>query len=220
MNALKKKCVSAAAAALLVTSGAASAQSIGLFQGGGILNFTSVINEFTKEVTIQETWRSSAPAILRFSGFTGEWSVRKSISNGTGSTWTRFATELLDPLGPVNDDGLDPLPYPSFVPAGWSTSNDGDGLSFGNPRNSPQFASLFIDELTDARDFMDFFNGSIANGDSGVLSFKVFGLVSGEDFLLVQRPNEFSSVIPVPGALPLLASGLLAFGWMSRRRKA
>jgi len=29
-----------------------------------------------------------------------------------------------------------------------------------------------------------------------------------------------STVIPVPGALPLLASGLLAFGWFARRRKA
>jgi hypothetical protein len=95
-----------------------------------------------------------------------------------------------------------------------------DGLTFGGPRNSPQFAGLFIDEVTDARDFMDFFDGSIASSGSGVLNFRVFGLDSGEDVLLVQRPDEFSSVVSFPGALPLLASGLLALGWMSRRRKA
>jgi hypothetical protein len=116
MNALKKKWVSAAAAALLVTSGAASAQSITLFQAGGIDTFDAQIDPIAATVTIKETWKSSAPAYLRFSGFSSAWSVTKSITNSTGNTWTRFANELLDPLGQANDDGLDPLPYPSFVP--------------------------------------------------------------------------------------------------------
>jgi hypothetical protein len=80
---------------------------------------------------------------------------------------------------------------------------------------------VLADELTDRRDFLDFFNGLLATG--GVDNVMTFGLTNGSSdsiFLLAQRPNEFSSVIPVPAALPLLASGLLAFGLFSRRRKA
>ena len=56
------------------------------------------------------------------------YTIVKQITNNTGTTWTRLANELLNPAGDAND-ATDPQPYPAFVPAGFTTSNDFDGLS-------------------------------------------------------------------------------------------
>ena len=58
------------------------------------------------------------------------YTVVKQITNNSGITWVRLANELLDPAGDQEDIDNDPQPYPAFVPAGFSTSNDLDGLSF------------------------------------------------------------------------------------------
>lgn len=222
-----RKFAVAAGAALVFGSGSVMAQSITLFNPGtsGIDSgsFGVVIDSTTNTVTLRETWTSSAASFVQFTGFTGTWTVNKLITNNSGVAWNRFANELLDPLS--NNDGSDVLPYPAFVPANFTTSNDGDLLSFNQagviPRTSSAFASVFADELTDVRDFLDFFNGVLAiGGVDNVMTFGVTNASSDNIFLLAQRPNEFSTVIPVPGALPLLASGLLAFGLFSRRRRS
>jgi len=111
-----RKWVFAACAAILLSSSAAFAQNVTLLQPGGIEvgSFGAVIDSTARTVNIQETWTSSAPAFLLFWGFgsprSPSWSVTKSVTNSTGNSWTRFANELLDPLGQANDDALDPLP--------------------------------------------------------------------------------------------------------------
>jgi len=63
------------------------------------------------------------------------------------------------------------------------------------------------------------------NIQGGVGSFTLAAATFGdfEQIILSKLNFEITGtnpVIPVPGALPLLASGLLAFGWFARRRKA
>ncbi len=211
-----------AVAALLA---APAAQAVTVTLGAGNVGIASiVVNVVGTTINIEETWTSIAPGSLQISGLSAgvNYEVRKTIINNTGLTMTRLANELLDPAGQANDD-LDPKPYPSFVPAGFTTSNDNDGLSFaqgsGLPRDSTIWSTVVADELSDVRDFLDFFNGSLADGASGLVRFSIrdnLGSPSdNQPFLLFQRPNA-ASVVPAPAALGLFGLGLLVVA--ARRR--
>ncbi len=125
---------SLALAALLATTPlAAQAQTVVLDASNvgidaGTFSFSVVGTTFT----VNETWTSNGPGMLRFSGLEAgvNYTLVKEITNNTGTAWTRFANELLDPAGQQNDTDRDVLPYPAFVPPGYTTSNDFDGLSF------------------------------------------------------------------------------------------
>lgn len=204
------------AVGLMAASSVAAAQTISIGPGNsGITGFSASISG--NIITLNETWGGSGPGSILFSGFTSSnYTVVKNITNASGSSWSSFANELLPAGAPVNGQ-------PAFIPAGYRPSPNTDGLSFDQggsiPRTSSFFASQFADELG-GRDYLDFSNGTWAANAVGVISFGLDSLGSGGDFLLFQRPNELTSVIPVPAALPLLLSGLGLFGWLSRRRKA
>jgi len=176
-------------------------------------------------ITIEETWSNPGPGFLLISGLdTGvPYTVRKIIHNNSGTDWTRLANELLDPAGQPND-ALDPQPYPSFVPAGFTTSNDQDGLSFdqfnAQPRTSTVFAQHIADEFTDVRDFLDFFDGTLANGATD--NFMTYGLIdndSNQPFLLSQRPNA-SSRVPEVGIVTFMGAGLIGIASGIWRRRS
>jgi hypothetical protein len=193
--------------------------------GIGTMNFS--FDAGTNTITIEEDWTSVAMGALLISGLdTGvDYTVLKIITNNSGSDWTRLANELLDPSGDDDDTENDPQPYPSFVPAGFSTSSDFDGLSFaqgsGLPRTSTAFASVFADELTDARDFLDFFEGLVASGSAAFeMTYGLRDNASNQPFLLVQRPNVSSREpeIPEPATYLLIGSALLGIAHYRRRR--
>ncbi|HYP04643.1 MAG TPA: PEP-CTERM sorting domain-containing protein [Bryobacteraceae bacterium] len=180
-------------------------------------------------INISETWTSNAVGVLELSGLDLDvsYTVVKTITNNTGTNWTRIANELLDPLD--GNDGSDVLPYPGFVPAGYSTSNNNDGLSFDQggsiARTSSAFANVQADEVTDVRDFLDFFNGAVPNGGVFTVQFGVLdqSFAGGnQPLLLVQRPNARSVPpdVPEPGTMGLLGSGLLACAaYLGRTRR-
>jgi hypothetical protein len=213
-------------AALFATVSTGHAQPSVILGSGnaGISSINVTVTGTT--IRVEETWSSVAQGVLEFRGLDAgtDYTVQKVITNNSGTAWTRLANELLDPAGQSND-AQDVLPYPAFVPPGFTTSNDADGLSFaqgsGLPRTSTVFASVVADELSDVRDFLDFFNGTVPPG--GIDNFMTFGLrdnltTGNQPFLLVQRPNQFSSPVPEPGSLALLALALAVLGLVVRSR--
>lgn len=206
-------------------AGGAWADPVCVFGAGnvGITALACSFDSASNTISVTETFGNAGLGSIQFSGLTSGilYTVRKVITNSSGVNFSRIANELLDPSGQANDSARDPAVQPAFVPAGFSTSNDFDGLSFAQgsvlPRTSSVFGNNLADEFSDSRDFLDFFGGVLANG--AVDNFMTFGLTDGganQPFLLVERPNE-SSRVPEPGSLLLAASAVVAL--MRQRRR-
>ena len=177
------------------------------------------------KITIYEDWTEVGRGFVEFRGLEADvdYTICKVVYNNTGVDWDRFSHELLDPAGDNNDATYDPATE-AWVPAGFSHSNDNDGLSFaqgsGIPRTSTVYTGLTVDELAHARDFLDFHSGGSISGAGGTDTFS-YGLRdsnpgSNQPFLLAQRPNE--SAIPEPGTLLLIGGGLMGLAARRRRR--
>ena len=220
MNISKIMLLAAAAAIMPTTANAA----IVITQGPGTALGAFSFSVSGTNITINETWTNTSNVFLLFTGLTAgvSYTVTKKVINNSGSTWSSVANELLDP----GVDAADPKPQPSFVPVGWSTSNNSDGLSFDQggsiPRVSSAFPTVVVDELSDTRDFIDFLGGpGVASG--APMFTMSYGLIDGsganDGFLLSQRVNVRSvAAVPEPGSWLMMMAGFGIVGGVARRR--
>jgi PEP-CTERM motif len=190
-------------------------------------------------IRVSETWISDAAGFLQISGLEAEvnYVLEKIITNSSNVDFTSITNELLDPSGD-NNDSDDMSPPPTFVPTGFSPSNETDGLSFAQGVTTPQvprdggiFGTIVADELA-GRDFLDFSGASLKPGETTTLSYGLrdnLGSLAGnctqtgcpnDFFLLSQRPNEISVPIPAPGTLLIFGLGLAGIGALRRRKAA
>jgi PEP-CTERM motif len=136
-----------------------------------------------------------------------------------------FAVEVLDPMGDGDDD-LDPAGQPSYVPAGYSTSNDFDGFSFAQRsglERSATFAggsaSVLADELTNRGDILIF--SGLSGAEEARVTFGLRDSPGGRSFLLrISALAAEADPAPEPASMLLVGTGLAALAVRHRRRRA
>lgn len=214
-------------AALALVAGSASATiNVSLHAANqGISDFSWDISG--NEIFIWQTWTTTGRGFVEISGLEEltNYTVHLYQVNNSGTGWGSFNAELLDAAGDPNDLN-DPLKQPSWIPAGFSFSNECDNLSFaqgvGIPRTSSSFASLYTAEGGN-RDYLQFYDGSVSG--SGGLEVTSFGLrndrLNSQSFLLAQSVNDMgnSVVIPEPSTFLLCGLGLIGMVTYRRRRR-
>ena len=218
-------------AALLCPPGA-RAEPIALSLAGGSGGYTADADRFAASSTYMIdlgviTLDGGSSALISIDGLAArqDYNVTFQVAGLEGSGITSFTAELLDPLS----DGFDaPDPsQPSYVPGGFSTSNNSDGLSFAwnsGLERSATFASggvaaLHVDEDTNAHDLLAFHG--FGPGTAADVTFGVRDNLGSRQFLLrLSTDGQALSSTPEPASLLLLATGLAGLARFARRREA
>ena len=215
--------------ATLLCPPGARAEPISLALNGGTGVFLASPGSFSSTPssidlgTIALDGGSSALIFVDGLGARQDYSVTFDVAGPAGSSFTTLTAELLDPLS----DGFDAVDgtQPSYVPSGYSTSNNTDGLSFAwnsGLARSATFAGggaavLHVDEDSNSRDLLAFHG--FGPGAMAAVTFGVRDNLGSRGFLLrLSTDGQALSSTPEPASLLLLATGLAGLARYARRR--
>jgi hypothetical protein len=216
--------------ATLMCPPGARAEPISLALNGGTGGFAAKAESFTAAPYLLDlgtvTLDGGSSALIYVDGLAArrDYSVTFQVAGMEGSRFTALTAELLDPLSD-GFDTMDPA-QPSYVPDGYSTSNNTDGLSFAwnsGLMRSARFADggvsmLRVDEDSNSHDLLAFHG--FGPGAFADVTFGVRDNLGSRGFVLrLSTDGEALSHSPEPASLLLLATGVAGLARFGRRRE-
>ncbi|HXW06865.1 MAG TPA: PEP-CTERM sorting domain-containing protein [Vicinamibacterales bacterium] len=218
---MRKLPVALAFAALLPVAARAEPISLGVeSSSGGFTHSGLEVDGLTIDLGTITMPTAGATGEVLIDGLDATRNYTVEFELAKGSAMNTLKLEILDPLD--DDDWLDEA-QPDYVPAGYSTSNNLDGLSFAQEAGlarSATFAggssSVLADEKSHRADILLF--SGLNGADQARVTFGLRDQVGGRGFLL--RFSAEGLPTPEPASMLLLGTGLVGLAGAYRRRRA